>query len=111
MRYDQLVVAPGLAYEDEYDKKDFLNIFKKHGFKRPKIVGVIETLPSKDENGNVIPGTGGRKDFFFFINNKDINKFAVWRMSYGMRWWEDVFYNNEQDIYPEEFRQQYPKRW
>lgn len=110
MRYDQLVVCQGLDFKEE-NKKDFYAIFKKHGFSRPKILGVIETLPSKDINGNIIPNTGNRKDFFFFINNKDINRFSIWRLSYNMRWLEDIYYNDEQDIYPEEFRNKYKPRW
>jgi len=111
MKYEQLVVIQGLDYKEKNDKKSFLQIFKRHGFRKPKIVGVVKTLPSKDENGKTIKGTGGRKDLFFFINDKDIQKFSVWRLCYGMRWLEDIYYNNEQDIYPEEFRKKYPPRW
>lgn len=110
MRYDQLVVAIGLDYKDE-NKKAFYEIFKKHNFHKPKIVGVIETLPNKDENGIDIPNTGGRKDFFFFIDNKDINRFSVWRLTYNMKWYEDIYYDKQEHIYPEEFRKKYPKRW
>jgi hypothetical protein len=110
MRYDQLVVIQGLDFKED-DKKDFLAIFKRHHFHKPKILGVITTLPSKDVNGKTIEGTGGRKDFFFFINNKDIGRFSIWRLNYSMRWWEDIFYNHEEEIYPLEFRKKYPKRW
>jgi len=110
MKYEQLVVAEGYAYEEK-DKKEFFDLFKKHHFHKPKIVGVVITLPSKDKNGKNIPETGGRKDFFFYINNKDIERFSIWRFNYGMRWWEDIFYNNQQDIYPLSFRKKHPKRW
>jgi len=103
-------VAQGYDYKEE-DKKKFLQIFKEHHFHRPKIVGVITTLPSKDANGKKIPDTGGRKDFFFFINNKDIERFSIWRFNYSFRWWEDIFYNHEEDIYPDNFKKKYPKRW
>lgn len=110
MLYEQLVVMQGCDFK-EADKEVFYEVFKKHKFKKPKIVGVVETLPSRDECGNIIPNTGGRKDLFFFINNKDINKFAVWRFLYSMRWWEDIFYNHEENIYPDDFKEQYPPRW
>lgn len=104
------MVMQGCDFTDE-DKLFFYEIFRRHKFRKPKIVGVVETLPSKDVNGCDIPGTGGRKDLFFFINNKDVNRFAVWSLNYRMRWWEDIFYNDEQDIYPEDFRKKYSKRW
>lgn len=110
MKYEQLVVCQGLDYKDR-DEYKFKEIFKKHHFHKPKIVGVVETLPSKDEHGNIIIGTGGRKDFFFFLDNKDINKFGVWRLSYGMKWFEELFDTNEYELYPDEFIQKYPKRW
>jgi len=110
VRYEQLVVAQGFDYK-ESDRKQFLEIFKKHHFHRPKIVGVIITLPSKDSNGKIIAGTGGRKDFFFYINNKDIEKFSIWRFNYNFRWYEDIYYNHEEDIYPKKFKDKYKPRW
>ena len=97
MKYDQLVVCQGCEY-NEKDKESIEEMFKKHGFHKPKIVGVVET-------------TLGRKDFFFFVNDKDLNKFSIWRLQYSMRWWEDIFYNNEENEYPDEFKKKYPKRW
>jgi len=112
MKYDQLVVIQGSTYGDDEKKlNEFYEIFKTHHFHRPKVIGVILTLPSKDKNGKNIPETGGRKDFFFFINNKDIKRFAIWRFNYSMRWWEDIFYNHEEAIYPPSFRKKYPPRW
>lgn len=97
MRYDQLVVIHNCEFNIT-EQETFNKIFKAHEFHKPKIVGVVETV-------------SGRKDFFFFINNKDINKFSIWRLRYGMRWFEDIYYNNEQDEYPEHILKMYPKRW
>jgi hypothetical protein len=110
MKYDQLVVIQGSDYgENEKKQKEFLAIFKTHHFHRPKVVGTIETIATKDKDGNVV--CGGRKDFFFFINNKDIERFSIWRFNYRMRWWEDVFFNKEEAIYPKSFIKKYPPRW
>lgn len=109
VRYDQMVVAEGVHEETAIE--ELYSIFKKMKFKKPKIVGIVETLPDIDKEGNHIEGTGGRKDLMFLINNKDINKFSIWRLYYGLRWWEDIFFNQQQHIYPDEFKQKYPPRW
>lgn len=70
-----------------------------------RIIGVIETLPGAG-------GPGGRSDLFFIVHEDDIEKLCNnQRISYGIRWWEDVLFNlspQEQEIYPKAFRQQYP---
>ena len=55
-----------------------------------------------------VPDTGGRCDFFFFVDLNDMPKFAVQRFQFGMRWWQDVYYNEGEGIYPIEFRVAYP---
>ena len=35
-------------------------------------------------------------------------KFAVKRFTFGMRWWEDVYFNGGEGIYPIDFRRAYP---
>ena len=76
-------------------------------------VGVVRTLPG-------LGGPGGRPDAMFLIHVEDIACVAVGRfraMAQGgrefgnMRWWEDVFYNGQQHIYPEAFREAYPPMW
>lgn len=111
MRFTQLVVLPGCDYNVDKDKKYFLEFFKKNKFRQPKVVGVIVTLPNKDTDGNIIVGTGGRKDLFFYINQKDEKRFAAWMFTYSMLYWEDVFYNHEEDIYPKSFIKKYPRQW
>jgi hypothetical protein len=102
-----LTFWPGciVRYRDiEELKEDFSKWFDIE----PTPVGCVQTLPDKDSDGNDVPGTGGRYDFFFFINAKDMHKFAIKRFEFGMRWWEDVFFNDQQDIYPPEFISAYP---
>ncbi len=73
-------------------------------------VGCVETLPDQDEHGVEVEGTGGRHDFFFYIKQSDIPKFAMRRFAFGMRWWSDVYFNNGEDIYPRDFLEAYPEQ-
>ena len=70
-------------------------------------MGCVETLPDL-RDGTEIEGTGGRHDFFFFVRVADVPKFATKRFQFGMRWWEDVYFNDGEGIYPIEFRRAYP---
>jgi hypothetical protein len=73
----------------------------------------IKTLPEVDSNGNAICDTGDRNDTFFYIHDKDIQKFAIPRLKMGIRWWEDVIkYNdNSHHLYSSEFILKYPTTW
>ena len=67
----------------------------------------VKTLPDN-------PGcteTGGRNDLFFYIADKDISKFAVKRLSMGIRWWEDVLGNGNGKLYSSEVLEKYSKTW
>ena len=86
---------------------DLINFFKEALDIVPTPVGCVETLPDKDEAGDAVPDTGGRVDFFFVVDRADVPKFANKRFQFGMRWWEDVYFNDGQDIYPADFRAVY----
>ena len=73
----------------------------------PTPVGCVESLPDTDEHDNEIEDTGGRHDFFFYVKIADMPKFALQRLHFGMRWWEDIYSNDEEGIYPIEFRHAY----
>ena len=62
-------------------------------------VGCVLTLPEAEHRHMEEPPTGGRCDFFFFVEGQYIPKFAVPRLEYGMRW----AYGVNHDIYPLEF--------
>ena len=109
MRYDQMVIAQGV--HEESAVSEIIGLFRQHKFRRPKIVGIIETLPNLDEKGNTIEGTGGRKDLFFLINNKDINKFSFCKYLYNLCWYEDIFHEKQESMYPKSFIEKYPPRW
>jgi hypothetical protein len=70
------------------------------------------TNPDLDAKGNPEPDTGGRHDVFFYIHDEDAMKFAVPRLSLGIRWWEDVIkYNDNSHLYPQEFIEANPTKW
>ena len=106
----QLTFWPGITVKesDLTGDKGLLQFFKKAFDIVPTPVGCVETLPDKNIDGDYVEGTGGRVDFFFFVNNSDIDKFAFKRFRYHMRWWEDVYFNHGESIYPSEFRRAYP---
>jgi len=102
-----LAVWPGCLVEpDDIEKlEEFL--VEVLGATRPiLIVGTVNTLPTP---GNEADEPGGRSDFFFYFHDEDIMVVAVPRLQYGIRWWEDIYFNDGQDIYPADFREAYPK--
>lgn len=100
-KYKQLCVWPGTIVG--LDKKGEFESFMFDEFKvRVKYECEVLTKPYFDEGGKVIPETGGRNDLFFYLHNNDISKFAIQRLSMGIRWWEDcVSYNDCRGIYTE----------
>jgi len=78
---------------------------------RAKFVEVVVTLPDRDEDGEPVPDTGGRDDLLFYVHDEDISKFAVPRLEYGIRWWEDALANFGEEIYPSDALKKYPNTW
>lgn len=81
----QIVVWEGCVVGDQ--KAQFIDFMKENGF-TAKYVTEVKTNPTPGESG-----TGNRNDFFFSISKNDIMKFAIWRLQFGMRWFEDVVAN------------------
>lgn len=71
---------------------------------RVQYLETIETNSDLDE-GNPVPGTGGRSDVFLAIHNNDVAKFAIPRLQFGIRWVEDVYFNRQGHLYPERVKQ------
>ena len=67
----------------------------------------VKTLPDNPE----CTETGGRNDIFFYIEDKDISKFAVKRLQMGIRWWEYVLGNGNGKLYSSEVLEKYSKTW
>ena len=89
-------------------KEDILEWFKDNFGFDITIIGIVETLPDPADSHLEKPTTGGRLDFFFRVPNEEIGRFAIARFQFGIRWWEDIFFNKGQDIYPDEFIKAYP---
>mmetsp|Transcript_18319 Transcript_18319/g.38115 ORF Transcript_18319/g.38115 Transcript_18319/m.38115 type:complete len:135 (-) Transcript_18319:61-465(-) len=105
-----LTVWPGTVVRESVlsGPQGLMNFFKTNFDIEPIIVGCVETLPDKSMYGTEVKGTGGRHDLFFFVKEPDILKFCIKRLQFGMRWWEDIYFNNREGIYPIEFRRAYP---
>jgi len=61
----------------------------------------ITTAPDLNKFGCPIDGSGGRNDLFFAVHTDDIAGFAVKRLMMGIRWLEDVYGNNNGNLYPQ----------
>ena len=48
---------------------------------------------------------------FTVVEGTNMSAFAVKRMGVGMRWWEDVLGNGDEDIYPESIKEKYVASW
>lgn len=103
--YKQLCVLPATLPPD--DVNEFEEFFKENFGVKVKFAEQTYTLPDPGKGDT----TGGRSDLLFYIHDKDVGKFAVPRLRMGVRWWEDIFYNNQEYLYNEEILNKYPKTW
>lgn len=98
--YNQVCVWPGtIVGKDKID--DFEKFMLDNLNVRVQYLEEISTLPDKKDGKNV-EGTGGRTDVFFAVHDEDVGKFSIPRLSYGIRWIEDVLskINYKNKIYP-----------
>ena len=105
-KFNQLCVLEGTIMP-EGGAKELETFFKDNFGVKVKFETEVKTLPNK-------PGcteTGDRNDIFFYIADDDIGKFAVPRLSMGIRWYEDVLGNGGGKLYPKEFLKKYNKTW
>ena len=110
-KYNQLCVWPATVVGKD-DIKELENFFKDDMGVRIKYKTEVLTNPDLDEDGNEIPDTGGRNDLFFYVHDDDIGKFAIPRLSMGIRWYEDVVsYNDGAYLYSESFLEENPITW
>ena len=67
-----VVYWPGTLI-DENQYADFTTYFKSEfdiTVERKHIIGTVVTRPDLSPNGEEVPGTGGRADFFFTVHEK-----------------------------------------
>jgi hypothetical protein len=109
--YKQLCVWPGTLL-GESTPQAFEQYFLDAMGVRVKYHTEVRTLPDLDKYGNPISDTGNRNDLFFYVHGDDTAKFAIPRLSMGIRWWEDVVkYNDNRHLYTEEFLEANPTTW
>ena len=106
-KFNQLCVLQGCLMP-EGGAKELESFFKDEMGVTVKFETEVKTLP---DPGDLGMKTGGRNDVFFYIADDDIGKFAVPRLSMGIRWYEDVLGNGGGNLYTEEFLEKYPKTW
>jgi hypothetical protein len=85
--YTQVVVWPHTVLGDNTEE-DFTKYMTETFKAKVKLIG--EHRITKD-----------RTDLLFYINSEDIPKFAVARLTWGMRWLEDVMANDGSYTPPE----------
>ncbi len=102
-KFKQICVFEGTLVTPE-EVPDVEKYFKDEFGVRMKFLETVVTLAGQG-------GEGGRHDVFLAIHEDDIPKFATWRFSLGIRWWEDVLNNRGGEIYPRSVLEKYPKLW
>ena len=105
-QFNQLCVLQGCLMP-EGGAKELESFFKDEMGVTVKFETEVKTLPDTPE----CTETGGRNDVFFYIADDDISKFAVPRLSMGIRWYEDVLGNGGGKLYPTEILEKYEKTW
>lgn len=82
---------------------DFIKFFKDTFDIEIEYAEEVKTLGSVEHDEE-----GGRTDQLFWVKNSNIGKFATKRLQYGIRWWEDIFFNNQEYQYSQEILAKYP---
>ena len=107
---EQIVVWPGTVLGTE-KAKEFETWIADNGF-TAKYLTEFRTLPTMGSDGKFVKGTGGRNDLLFELDDSvDTGKFSLWRLNYGMRWWEDYLDNGAYKIVPQQILNKYPYGW
>ena len=97
--HTQVCVWPGTLVKDS-EIQDFEKFFLDEMKVRVKYLEISVTMPDM-ENGHNVKGTGGRHDVFFSVHSEDVGKFAIPRLSMGIKWVEDFIDNGGLTIHPE----------
>lgn len=104
--YTQLCVWPACTLGDQ-TIRDFETFMLEAFEVRVKYEAEVITNGSVERKEE-----GGRHDLLFYIHSEDTRKFALRRLRYGIRWWEDVIkYNNNSYLYSKEILDKYPATW
>jgi hypothetical protein len=101
--FNQVCVWPA-TFVGEENQDRFVEFFKKELGTRVQFLEEVKTAPDIADR-HPVEGTGGRNDVIFAVHNDDVAKFAVPRLTYGIRWIEDVFGNEDgPSVYPKRIK-------
>lgn len=96
--FEQVCVWPAVVVKEE-QLTDFVEFFRDEMGVRVQYLEQLNTKPDQNEFGSPVEGTGGRNDVLFAVHKEDTMKFAVPRLSMGIRWIEDVYGNGHGHLY------------
>ena len=108
--FSQLCVWPGTNLGDGTSEDFEAWVSEAFNGTRVKFSEVVETLLDRDVNGDPVEGTGGRTDMLFYVHSEDVEKFALRRVAYGIRWWEDAI-SQSSHLYDDNVLSKYPDTW
>ena len=104
-QYTQLCVWHGCLLGEGNTPETFETFMRDKFGVRVKFAEEVETIIALQD------APGKRHDLFFYVHSKDISKFAVKRLMYGIRWWEDVLGNGNGSDYSPATLEKYPNTW
>jgi len=96
--FTQVCVWPGTEVK-ETEVEAFVGFMLENFKCRIQFLETVETAPDM-KNGYPVEGTGGRHDVFFAVHSEDVGDFAIPRITFGIRWIEDVYGNKQGHLYP-----------
>lgn len=108
-KYTLLCVWPQCSLGDS-SVEDLVKFFLDQLNTRIIFAEEVITEPDRDQYGKTVPETGGRPDLFFWVHDEDISRFAIQRLQFGIRWWEDIVGNKAHRIYPKKVLASYMEK-
>lgn len=105
--YNQLCCIQGIT--DDLD--DLKPLLEREFDIRVKMADAYLTLPTPGAPDTGGRHMGGRRDILFYVHDDDTMKFAVPRLQFGIRWWEDILGNGHDSTIPQEILDKYPNTW
>jgi len=100
--HSQVCVWPGVLLGDA-PIEEFEDYLKEELGIRVKYLETLMSGPDI-ELGKEVPETGGRSDIFFSIHKEDVSKFAIPRLSTGIKWLGDFIDNGGLEIHPKRIK-------
>lgn len=101
--YQTVCLWPGTSIRPG-EVPDFVDFICKE-FETVHPIEVIGNVKTRAGHG----GPGGRLDLLFLVHDDDVMKFANSKRSeLGIRWWSDVHFNDQHDLYSKDLLHAFP---